>query len=228
MPSMIIVVNGRLGQGKTLLMTYFAKYFMQKGLPAYTNYGVEGAESLDVLMEMRDLRDCFIGIDDAIQEGFDSYSQMGKGGKLATKLLRFLRKRRIVLCLTQQIYTGIALRVRHITNYVFDTMILSFPYFRVQGYLQDGKKWFDRIIKYSKEVYESYDTDEEVSQKIYLIEMQNLYEIANKNRTIFTDLCTGAYALNNDISKSIYECLTTRNIEALSMLCDYWGIELIK
>lgn len=226
MGSMIIVINGMLGSGKTLFMTYLVKRFMLKGLPAYTNYRVDGAQNLDVLMNIRDLSNCVIAIDDSITEGFDSYSQMGKGGKLATKVLRFARKRDLILIFSQQVYTGIAIRVRHITNYVFNVRQVTFPYFRVQGYLPDGRLWINKILRYSPEIYQSYDTKEEVTQRVTIGELNKLYNIARKNRTIFVDLLTGQLALNNDVSKSIYECLNTRNYEALEIMSDYWGLTI--
>lgn len=225
MPSMIIVVNGKLGDGKTLLLTFFAKHFMRY-MPVYTNYHVDGAMGLDVLMKIRDLGSCFIGVDDSITEGFDSYSQMGKGGKIATKILRFARKREMILGFSQQVYTGIALRVRHISNYVFDIKIIRFPVFHLKGYLPDGVCWLDKRIRFNPVVYDSYDTKEEVYQKVTLEYLNELYDLSSRNRVIFTDLLTNELALNNDVSRSIYECLNVRNYNALSRLGESWGLSI--
>lgn len=224
---MIIVINGMLGDGKTLLMTYLVKHYMRKGFPAFSNYFVDGADKLDVLMKIRDMDNCVIAVDDSITEGFDSYSQMGKGGKLATKVLRFARKRDLILIFSQQVYTGIALRVRHISNYVFDTKLIRFPVFRVKGYLPNGVCWLDKRIKYNESVYKSYDTKEEVTQLVELDYLIDLYELARKNRTIFVDLLTGDLAMNNDVSKSVFECLNTRNYEALKRMADFWGFTIV-
>lgn len=230
--TMIVIIQGPLGSGKTLLLNFFVQNFVRKGIPVYTDYRAKGSMPLEQLMKVRDLDCAVVAIDDAIREGLDSYGQMGKGSRLATKMLRFVRKRHLVIMMTQQIATGIAKRVRHIANYVFEVERIKFPCFRVRGYLPSGVRWLDTGIRFKPGVYNSYDTDEVVTDDISLEKLTELYQVTDKSKissgkTVFKYLVTAEYGIPLDLSAVLYECIRDANYEALEMLTNYWGYELV-
>lgn len=230
--TMIVVIQGTLGSGKTLLLTFFVRNFQRKGIPTYTNYGVKGSMTLDQLMKVRTLDCAVVAVDDAISEGLDSYGQMGKGSRLATKMLRFARKKYLIIMMTQQVATGIAKRVRHITNYVFEVERIKFPHFRVRGYLPSGVRWLDTGITFKPGVYNSYETDEVVTDKMSLELLSDYYAMTDKSKfssgkTVFKYLITAEYGIPLDLAAVIYDCVREKNYEALEMLTGYWGYELV-
>lgn len=225
-PSTIIVIQGGLGSGKTLLATYLVKKYMRLGIPAYTQHKVQGAETLETLMGLKKIKSAVVCVDDAITEGLDSYGQQSQGGRLATRILRFARKRGLIMIFTQQLETGIAKRLRRITNYIFEPETIVFPYFKVRGYTNRGVCFFDKIIKFYPEVYDSYDTEEEVFQHVELDDLEECYAVARGNRPIFNVLVTSKYQFTNDVRSAVYECLRDKNTMALDYVLEDYGYEL--
>lgn len=230
--TMIVIIQGALGSGKTLLMSYFGLNFIKKGIPVYSSYALRGSIPLDTIMRVRELGAAVVLVDDAIKEGLDSYGQMGQGSRLATRMLRFVRKKHLVIILTQQVSKGVALRVRHITNYVFETRQLRYPYFHVRGYMPNGYCWLDTGVKYEQGVTDAYNTDEVVEDKIERSRLEELYELSSvskigSNMQIFKYLVVSEYGIPLDLAGVVYHCVKDKNYAALEYLGDSWGYEVV-
>lgn len=227
LPSTIIVIQGTVGSGKTLLLTYFILRYLRLGVDAYSQNQIEGARDLDTLMGLKRIKKAVVAVDDAITEGLDSYGQMSSSGRLTTRMLRFANKRGLILLFTQQIETGIAKRLRRITNYIFEMEKLVFPYFHVMGYTQKGVCFFDKVIKFHPAVYNAYETEEEVYQDVLLGDLEQLFTLSRGNRTTFKALIQSRYSLSNELQNVIHECMSHRNIEAMDEVLNDWGFTLI-
>lgn len=225
-PTTVIIVQGTVGSGKTLLATFLAKYYHSLGLPAYSNYRVKGFESLDNFLKLREIFGAVVVVDDAVTEGLDSYQQMSSSSRLHTRLFQYVRKKRLVMIFTQQVPKGLALRIRHIANYIFEPQVLIFPYFKVRGYLQNGSMFMDRVIKFLPSVYDDFDTLQVVMKPVDYGELYKLYQECNGNATLYRGCLTLEYGFTSEISKLVCESVKTKNIPILEFTLNHYGYEL--
>jgi len=120
----IIAVLGIRGDGKTLTTTVLAKQYEEQGINVFCNYTLNDIKYRKVSFETIAkfppwLKDGIVIMDEA-HIGLDSYAFFNKRVKDITKFVTQLRKRRLVLFYTTQVFRTVALRLRQQTNYIMD------------------------------------------------------------------------------------------------------------
>lgn len=115
----VIVFEGRLGAGKTLGATLFAKYYQQRSNCAlYTNYGVQGSKhfsSLDDFFQIAQEDSSILIIDEAHID-LDSRSFSSNHVKFFSQVSYYLRKLRCTMIITSPMFEDLDSRIRGVTN----------------------------------------------------------------------------------------------------------------
>lgn len=165
----ITCILGVRGSGKTLFMTGLAhRYYLQDGVKIFANYHLKKIpyqyitfKELSTLPDY--LYDAVVFLDE-IQVGADSYEIFKKSNKAITTFATQLRKRRITLYYSTQVFTMATKRLRQQTNFIIechptgnnglvDILVfdrgLPFQQQLIKEFLFDGRPFFG-----------AYDTDE--------------------------------------------------------------------
>lgn len=119
----IFCVLGRRGSGKTLYMTYMAmKYHFEEKKPILCNFHLKGIpyryitfEDIKGLPEW--LNDSVLFLDE-IQMWADSYDFLSPNSRVITQLATQIRKRRMTLFYSTQVFTLAPKRLRDQTNFI--------------------------------------------------------------------------------------------------------------
>ena len=164
----IVLIEGGLGSGKTLIMTRYLVKDQAAGRKVYSNYGLRGVpfEKLDMSKLVKnelDLQNASIGIDE-LTLYCDSRSSMGN--KLLTYFVLQTRKRNVCLYATTQNISMIDRRVREHTQifiYCKDIGQTGYRLFQVLDY-RYGKYPTKQTFKmHIRPWFKYYDTDEVLS-----------------------------------------------------------------
>lgn len=167
----IIAVLGNRGDGKTLTLTTLGKQYESQGINVFANYKLIDTNYKQITFEKIAefpswLKDGVILMDEA-HIGLDSYAFFNKRVKDITKFVTQLRKRRLVLYYTTQVFKTVALRLRQQTDYIVDcrkTDIEGIVELFVFDYREpDGLGGFELINRFKldgRDYFKYYDTNE--------------------------------------------------------------------
>ena len=120
----IIGVVGKRGEGKSITMRAFAEGYSSLGYTIYTNFTMFDIEFTYVNFERvaefpEWLHDGVIFLDEA-HVGLDAYEVFNKRVQNITKFITQLRKRRLILFFSTQVFTTVAKRLRLQTDYILE------------------------------------------------------------------------------------------------------------
>ncbi|MCW4025112.1 MAG: hypothetical protein NWF01_08780 [Candidatus Bathyarchaeota archaeon] len=154
-----------MGTGKTLLLVREAHIYQHlfPDNPIYANITLKGIKNFVPLTSAKQLfeinHSCFMGLDEAWH-----MADSRKGTSVLNDTLGMLminsRKLDWWVCLTEQYYTQVDLRIRYITEIWSEPMYNDFtefiyiPYYTKEGYL------FDEDSYYAPNLYDFYDSGE--------------------------------------------------------------------
>lgn len=163
----IIAVVGDRGDGKTLSMVALAHAYYVLGFKIYANFTIYGIEytkvNFDYLAEFPDdLHDGVILMDEN-HVGMDAYDAFLKRVKNITLFTTQLRKRRLILMYSTQIFTQVSKRLRNLTNYIFECKGTDIKgVIRVSVYDRNAVEDVPshRFYLDGRQFFKSYDTNE--------------------------------------------------------------------
>jgi len=220
---MISGIFGNLGEGKTLLATYLAYKEAQKGREVYANLSLPFAKRLDTILGLKDVKDAFVVIDDIIPFLDSRQSQKNV---FMSWILNQSRKREVDIVYTSQVLSAVDLRLRFLTNLIFQTYLIAFPLFRIEVYNCEGNLITSFRIKYDPEIYNLYDTYEVVEQRIRLVDLEKLMVECGK-KTVFAHIVKARYNISLESARVIYDLLEKNKIKLLEEFLRNIGYALI-
>lgn len=166
---MIEAFTGLPGNGKTYNMTRKARKQMQKGRVVYANYDLVGAKYFKELSELVDVKNALILIDEA---GIYLPAQAWKD--IPFEFIRQIRQHRhdgLDLWYTAQDMQDVATYLRRITQFQHDfTKFMNIFTCRTTNPRTRVKYGFD-ITFLKKEIYELYDTTENIDFGDYMMDL---------------------------------------------------------
>jgi len=168
----VTAILGVRGAGKTLLMAALAESYRLEGFEIVANFHLKRIDykyaTFEEIATLPDWLANKIVLMDEIQVGADSYEFLNKRvKKLTTDFVTQLRKRKIQLFYTTQVFTQTAKRMRMQTNFIMEmhkTRTPGVPLIRtfdrsmppgmqmIREWTPDLREWFD-----------AYDTNEVIS-----------------------------------------------------------------
>lgn len=120
---MIIGFTGKVGSGKTLLMTYFLNKYYKRNWRVMTNYGLtfkHEKANFSAFQDLKiDLNHVALGIDE-IHLWMDSRTSMKKRNRVFSYFITQSRKRNLIFYWTSQRFGQIDKRLRENTDYLFE------------------------------------------------------------------------------------------------------------
>lgn len=171
----VIIVLGERGAGKTLLMTAIAvDEYNNNKRRIFSNYHLKGVPydiiTFKELIELPDYLTNAIVCLDELQVGADSYKTFSKSNEGVNTFVTQLRKRKVTLYYTTQVYTQIAKRVRNQTNYIMQVIATDTPgvsqvdtYTAPKRISKDNVRFSSQISSHIldlRDYFKYYDTDE--------------------------------------------------------------------
>lgn len=212
-------VIGTIGSGKTIFCNWQMKRAILRGHLVYTNYALDGAQSIEKMMDIKNYENCVMTVDDIISL-LDSRTAIGN--RFATYLFVNVRKTGKHLLWTAQVDTGADLRLRAITNVWVYPWIIRFPTFGLRFESPTGKVISKMKVTYSSEVYKSYDTLEQVEQKINLTELKDLQrDIGLKD--VYEEIVSIKYNIPKQVASMIYDLFIRNKTKYIVELLDKYG-----
>lgn len=167
----ITAVLGQRGSGKTLFMTYLAHQYHLEGKKIYANYHLKSIPytyiTFEELSKLPDwLYDGVVFLDE-IHIGADSYEVFKKSNKMITTFATQLRKRRITLFYSTQVFKMATKRLRDQTNFLMTcdhTQPPGFVKIEVYEYIAYAAHTYIKTISHNLTSYfDAYDTDEVIT-----------------------------------------------------------------
>lgn len=168
----LFAIEGELGAGKTISLTYLAWYnWFTKGRKIYANYDLYGIPFIKInsVPSIDKMSDGFVAFDE-MWLWVDSYASKDKKTKLISDILLKSRKRFLTLCFTTQDMMQVARRVRKICDFsAYPNLNPDGSYCKIRTF-----KGFDSMPIHKKRpvstpiyfpteyFYAMYDTTEEV------------------------------------------------------------------
>jgi KaiC/GvpD/RAD55 family RecA-like ATPase len=170
----ISCVLGVRGSGKTLFMTSLAYKYAATGKKIIANYHLIDIEytymTFEEISKLPDELYNAVVLLDEIQIGADSYEIFKKSNKMITTFATQLRKRKIVMYYSTQVFTQTTKRLREQTNYIIQVEntnqkgISKISVFdrekfldeqHLKSFVFDGRPYFnyyntDEVVKYSE------------------------------------------------------------------------------
>ena len=167
----ITCVLGQRGSGKTLFMTYLAHQYHAEGKKIYANFTLYDIPfhyiTFQKLAELPDELTNAIVFLDEIQIGADAYEVFKKSNKMITIFATQLRKRKITLYYSTQVFKMVTKRLRLQTNYIitFDNNVTpGIVKGQIYEYNTETYQDYLKTIKMDLRTYfNSYDTDEVIT-----------------------------------------------------------------
>jgi len=208
---MISGIFGNLGEGKTLLASYLAYKEAKKGRTVYANFGLPFAERLDTILRLKEVKNAFVVIDDIIPFLDSRQSQKNV---FMSWILNQSRKRDVDIVYTSQVLSAVDLRLRLLTNLIFQTHLISFPVFLIEVFDCEGNLITSFKIKYEPEIYQLYDTYEIVEQKIKLLDLEKLMLECEK-KSVFAHIVKSRYNISLESARVVYDLLKKKKIDLL-------------
>jgi ABC-type branched-subunit amino acid transport system ATPase component len=167
----ITAVLGQRGAGKTLFMTYLAHQYHAEGKKIFANYQLNKIDfthiTYEELAELPEwLYDGIVFLDE-IHMGADSYEVFKKSNKMITTFATQLRKRRITLYYSTQVFKMATKRLRDQTNYILTcdhTQPPGFVKIQVYEYIAYTEHNYVKTIALNlTQYFNSYDTNEVIT-----------------------------------------------------------------
>jgi hypothetical protein len=153
----ITCILGTRGSGKTLFMTGLAhRYFSKDKCKIYANYHLtkipyQYITFAELATLPDDLYDAVVFLDE-IQVGADSYEIFKKSNKSITTFATQLRKRRITLYYSTQVFTMATKRLRQQTNFIIECHPTS-----MNGVVD--VLIFDRALPFQQQLIKQFEFD---------------------------------------------------------------------
>jgi GTPase SAR1 family protein len=167
----ITAVLGQRGSGKTLFMTYLAHEYHKEGKKIYANYHLKEIPytyiTFEELSKLPDwLYDGIVFLDE-IHIGADSYEVFKKSNKMITTFATQLRKRRITLFYSTQVFKMATKRLRDQTNFLMTcdhTQPPGFVKIELYEYITNVAHNYIKTITHNlTKFFTAYDTDEVIT-----------------------------------------------------------------
>jgi GTPase SAR1 family protein len=167
----ITAVLGQRGSGKTLFMTYLAHKYHSEGKKIFSNYELKKIDfthiTYEELAELPEwLYDGVVFLDE-IHMGADSYEVFKKSNKMITTFATQLRKRRITLYYSTQVFKMATKRLRDQTNFLLTcdhTQPPGFVKIQVYEYIAYTEHTYIKTISLNlSQYFNSYDTNEVIT-----------------------------------------------------------------
>jgi GTPase SAR1 family protein len=167
----ITCILGQRGAGKTLFMTYLAHKYHSEGKRIFSNFTLKDIPfdyiSFEQLAKLPDELTNAIVFLDEIQIGADSYEIFKKSNKMITIFTTQLRKRKITLYYSTQVFGMVTKRMRLQTNYIIEMSNKVKPgYIDANIYEYNTANYQDYIKSIKMDLrgyFNSYDTDEVIT-----------------------------------------------------------------
>jgi hypothetical protein len=115
---MIIGITGKMGSGKTLLMSIFGYFFRFLEIPVFANYSMDyrlGVETISSLKDLIEIENGVILIDE-IHLNIDSRQWYREKDIKFTHWVNQTRKRNLILIYTSQHFKQVDVRLRRATD----------------------------------------------------------------------------------------------------------------
>ena len=167
----ISCVLGARGSGKTLFMTSLAYAYHKEGKKIYANYHLIDIPYKHITFEElaalpAELNDAIVLLDE-IQIGADAYEVFKKSNKMITTFATQLRKRRITLFYSTQVFKMATKRLRDQTNFLMTcdhTQPPGFVKIEVYEYIAYHSHEYIKTITHNlTPFFDAYDTDEVIT-----------------------------------------------------------------
>lgn len=164
----IFCVLGDRGAGKTCFMTRQAKHYADEGMKIFSNYHLIGIDyqpiSFAQLAILPDYLENAVVFLDEIQIGADAYEIFKRSNKAITKFATQLRKRKITLYYSTQVFTMATKRLRQQTNFIIESHVTQTEgLFRIMVFdknLPPKQQFINEFIFDGRPYFPMYDTDE--------------------------------------------------------------------
>jgi GTPase SAR1 family protein len=167
----ITAVLGQRGSGKTLFMTYLAHQYHAEGKKIFSNFQLKKIPYTPItfaeLAKLPEwLYDGVVFLDE-IHIGADSYEVFKKSNKMITTFATQLRKRRITLFYSTQVFKMATKRLRDQTNFLMTcdhTQPPGFVKIEVYEYIAYHAHNYIKTITHNlTQFFDAYDTDEVIT-----------------------------------------------------------------
>lgn len=168
----ITCILGKRGSYKTCFMTKLAYDYYHEGKTIISNYHLIGIPytymPFSALAQLPESLYNAVVLMDEIQVGADAYEIFARGNKAITKFATQLRKRKITLYYSTQIFTQVTKRLRLQTDYIIQCEeIKQAPGYSKISIFDRGLPFNEQKIKEllfnGKPYFSMYDTDEVIS-----------------------------------------------------------------
>lgn len=218
---MIGGIIGQLGQGKTLFLTYLALLHLKQGEKVFSNYSIKGVTTkrIDQLLDLQNIYTGFVALDDIVP-WLDCRQSMKS--TIATWCFNKTRKRGLKIFYTCQVLGSVDYRLSALTNFFYFSQQIRFPTFTILKVNPAGSSLKRYTYTYSKNVYESYNTLEEVEA---YISYKDLKDVKRKceTKTVFCAVLPTMYTLSIRQASVIYDLLKKKQRKLLKMLLKAYG-----
>lgn len=167
----ITAILGQRGSGKTLFMTYLAHQYHAEGKKIFSNFQLKKIPYTPItfseLAKLPEwLYDGVVFLDE-IHIGADSYEVFKKSNKMITTFATQLRKRRITLFYSTQVFKMATKRLRDQTNFLMTcdhTQPPGFVKIEVYEYIAYHSHEYIKTITHNlTPFFDAYDTDEVIT-----------------------------------------------------------------
>ena len=169
-PYPITALIGDRGDGKTLTLTAIAMTYHRQGQNVYANYTLKGIPfkkvDFETLASFPDwLHDGVVLIDEA-HIGVDAYDFFSNRSRDIVKFTTQLRKRRLSMFYTTQIFTSVARRLRLLTNYTIECFrtetrgVIRLNLFDRSQLKSSLNGYIKTLIMDGRPFFQNYDTNE--------------------------------------------------------------------
>lgn len=161
----IIAVIGDRGSGKTLTTVNIADEYQKAGIKVFSNFTLVGIpykhiKFSDIVEFPEYLHDAVILLDEA-HIGIDAYDFFKGTVRGITEFSTQIRKRRLVIIYTTQVFTTVAKRLRQQTDYLLYCNELNVKgLIHTQMWDNKTKEFLHEKVSDLRRYFESYDTNE--------------------------------------------------------------------
>lgn len=238
---MIIGACGRLGSGKTLIVTMFGyDFYKNSELKILANFDASFTDKridpLELMLANRNIRDSVLLLTEAHQL-FDSRFSGSRGNRMQGYFYTQTRKLGCHVVYDSQVLGAVDLRLRYIND--FEIVCQSYPplqekkdYFEYTFYYAGADEPINHTFVYAHDVlpfFDMYDTLEvlnpNLTANIPIDAIQDLFSKAPTKKAFCTFFRSKYPALTNDIAQTVYDFLKIDDVasvhELLTMEFEY-------
>ena len=151
---MLISIFGKMGSGKTLLMSMFGQYFKIQDLPVYSNYELKDTLPVQSTKELGSIENGVICLDEF---WLSADSRLWKDNVFMSRWIMMTRKKNLLVFYTTQNFGQIDIRIRSATDLlIFCEHLLKKKLFR-----------FSFLSANTKTILKSFKIPEDKAQNFY-------------------------------------------------------------